>query len=127
MSGAQCHALVGPKIPIVGVPSAAATCSRPESFETAPFAAAVPNARVPDLQPLDQVARMIARASFVVGVDTGLLHLAAALSVPLVAIFTGTEPGQHGPLGGGKIEVVGALGELPSVEDVSAAVQRITP
>ena len=66
------------------------------------IAAAVPNARVPDLQPLDQVARMIARATCVVGVDTGLLHVAAALGVPLAAIFIGTEPGQHGPLGGGK-------------------------
>ena len=43
------------------------------------------------------MARLVARASFVVGVDTGLLHLAAALGVPLVAIFLGTEPGQHGP------------------------------
>ena len=35
LSGAQCQGLVGPKMPIVGVPSAAATCSRPESFDTA--------------------------------------------------------------------------------------------
>src|SRR3954452_6098108 len=45
------------------------------------IAAAVPNARVPERQPLDAVARLVARASFVVGVDTGLLHLAAALGV----------------------------------------------
>ncbi len=30
LSGAQCHGLVGPKMPIAGVSSAAATCSRPE-------------------------------------------------------------------------------------------------
>lgn len=98
-----------------------------ERRRSAGIASAVPNARVPDLQPLDQVARMIARASFVVGVDTGLLHLAAALSVPLVAIFTGTEPGQHGPLGAGKIEIVGARGDTPPVDDVAAAVERIAP
>ena len=40
LSGAQCHGLVGPKMPIVGVPSAAATCSSPESFETATSEAA---------------------------------------------------------------------------------------
>lgn len=91
------------------------------------IATAVPNATVPDLQPLDQVARLIARAALVVGVDTGLLHVAAALGVPLAAIFLGTEPDQHGPLGGGKIEVVGALGAMPSVADVSAAVERIAP
>jgi heptosyltransferase I len=89
------------------------------------IAAAVPNATVPGLQPLDQVARMIARAAFVVGVDTGLLHVAAALGVPLAAIFLGTEPGQHGPLGSGKIEIVGALGAVPSVSEVSTALERI--
>src|SRR4051812_46523004 len=89
--------------------------------------AAVPNASVPDLQPLDQVARMIARAAFVVGVDTGLLHVAAALGVPLVAIFVGTEPGQHGPLGAGKIEIVGTVGAIPSVDEVTAAADQITP
>ena len=90
------------------------------------IAAASPAARVPERQPLAAVARMIARSAFVVGVDTGLLHLAAALNVPLVAIFTGTEPDQHGPLGSGKIEIVGALDAMPSLEDVGAAVERIT-
>src|SRR4051812_1015972 len=99
--------------------------SEAERRRSAEIVAAVPNASVPDLQPLDQVARMIARAAFVVGVDTGLLHVAAALGVPLVAIFVGTEPGQHGPLGAGKIEIVGTLGAMPSVDEVSAAVERI--
>src|SRR6202043_237047 len=35
LSGAQCQGLVGPKIPIECVPSAAATWRRPESLETA--------------------------------------------------------------------------------------------
>ena len=34
LSGAQCHGLVGPKMPTVGVPIAADTCTRPESFDT---------------------------------------------------------------------------------------------
>src|SRR6202040_1683463 len=34
LSGAQCQGLVGPKMPIEGVPSAAATCNRPESLDT---------------------------------------------------------------------------------------------
>ena len=96
-----------------------------ERQRSAEIAAAVPGARAPDYQPLDGVARMIARAAFVVGVDTGLLHLAAALGVPLVAIFVGTEPGQHGPLGAGRIEIVGGLGQMPSLDEVRAAVERI--
>jgi heptosyltransferase-1 len=101
--------------------------SEAERRRSMEIATAVPNAKVPDLQPLDQVARMIARAAFVVGVDTGLLHVAAALGVPLAAIFVGTEPKQHGPLGAGKIEIVGALGAMPTVAEVSAAVERIAP
>ena len=88
------------------------------------IAAALPDADVPDLQPLDAVARLIAGASLVVGVDTGLLHLAGALNVPLVAIFVGSEPGLTGPMGQGPIAVIGGKGELPSASAVIAAVDR---
>src|SRR6202521_1011124 len=47
------------------------------------LAAALPDARVPPRQPLDQMAQLIAGAALVVGVDTGLLHLAAAFRVPI--------------------------------------------
>ena len=43
------------------------------------------------------------------------------------AIFIGTEPGQHGPLGANRIEIVGALGIMPTIEEVNAAVDRIAP
>ena len=71
------------------------------------MAAALSNARAPERQPLDRMAALIARARFVIGVDTGLIHLAAALGVPLVAIFTASEPGLTGPMGLGPIAVVG--------------------
>jgi len=99
--------------------------TEPERARSAAIAAAVPDAVVPERIALDGVARMIARAALVVGVDTGLLHLAAALGVPLVAIFAGTEPRQHGPLGSGRIEIVGASGAPPSLADVSLALERI--
>jgi heptosyltransferase-1 len=89
------------------------------------IAAATPRARVPDRAPLDAVARLIAGASFVVGVDTGLLHLAAALGVPLVAIFAASEPGLTGPMGAGAMDVLGAKGAPPSVGEVNEAVVRI--
>ena len=81
--------------------------------------------RVPLRRPLDQMVHVLAGARFVVGVDTGLMHLAAALGVPLVAIFAGTMPRQHGPLGTGKIEIIGASGAPPSLGDVSLALERI--
>ena len=85
------------------------------------LAAQLPAAKVPDRVPLDRVASLLAGASVVVGVDTGLLHLAAALAVPLVAIFVGSEPGLTGPMGQGPISIVGGKGNLPSVEEVASA------
>jgi heptosyltransferase I len=89
------------------------------------IASGIARARVPERRPLDDVARLIAGASFVVGVDTGLMHLAAALGVPLVAIFADSEPGLTGPVGRGPIEVLGDKGAPPGVEDVLAAVRPI--
>ncbi len=89
------------------------------------LAAALPRARVPERQPLDSVARLIAGAEFVVGVDTGLLHLAAALGVPLVAIFAGSQPRLTGPVGNGPLAVLGTHGAPPSVGEVHEALQRI--
>ena len=87
------------------------------------LAATLPRARVPERAPLDAVAKLIAGAQFVVGVDTGLMHLAAALGVPLVAIFIGSKPGLTGPVGSGPITVLGTHGAPPSVEEVVAAAQ----
>lgn len=91
------------------------------------IAAALPHARVPDRASLDAVARLIGGAQFVVGVDTGLLHLAAALAVPLVAIFTGSKPALTGPVGSGPLTVLGAYGAPPSVDEVKQSVERINP
>lgn len=82
-------------------------------------------ADVPERQPLDAMARLLAGAAVVVGVDTGLVHLAAALRVPLVALFTGSEPRLTGPMGSGPIAVVGRNGGVPSVVDVVAAAERV--
>jgi heptosyltransferase-1 len=89
------------------------------------IAAGVSGARVPARAPLDAVARLIAGAECVVGVDTGLLHLAAAFGVPLVAIFAGSQPALTGPVGSGPIAVLGGPGAPPSLADVLEAVATI--
>ena len=91
------------------------------------IAAALARVRVPERAPLDKVAGLIAGAQLVVGVDTGLMHLAAALSVPLVAIFCGSRPGLTGPVGTGPLAVLGDEGSMPSVEEVRAAVDKVVP
>jgi lipopolysaccharide heptosyltransferase I len=100
--------------------------TRAERARSQRVAAAVGEAaHVPDRQPLDQMARLIAGAAFVVGVDTGLLHLAAALGVPLAAIFVASEPGLTGPAGQGPIAVVGGKHGQPSPAEVLAACGRL--
>lgn len=91
------------------------------------IAASLPHARVPPRAPLDEVARLIAGADFVVGVDTGLLHLAAAFGVPLTAIFAGSEPQLTGPVGSGPLAILGTHGAPPSVEAVTEAVKATMP
>lgn len=84
-------------------------------------------ARVVDRLPLDGVAKLIAGASFVIGVDTGIMHLAAALGVPLVAIFAGSQPKLTGPVGPGPMDIVGTRGRAPSVDEVAQALVRVAP
>jgi heptosyltransferase-1 len=90
------------------------------------IASGLSRASVPEREPLDAVARLIAGASYVVGVDTGLLHLAAALQVPLVGIFCGSDPHLTRPVGSGPIEVLGARGQRPSLAEVRASLDGIT-
>jgi len=99
--------------------------SEAERARSQRLAAALPHARVPQRAPLDAVARLIAGAQFVVGVDTGLMHLAAALGVPLVAIFAGSKPGLTGPVGAGPITALGAEEAPPSLGAVVDAVGRL--
>jgi heptosyltransferase I len=96
-----------------------------ERERSARVAAALGEARVPERAPLDGVARLIAGASFVIGVDTGLLHLAAALGVPLVGLFVGSEPRLTGPRGIGPMAVLGGPAAMPSAQEVVAALDRI--
>jgi heptosyltransferase-1 len=97
-----------------------------ERDRSARIAAALDHGRVPQRGRLDAAARLIAGASFVIGVDTGLLHLAAALGVPLVGIFVGSEPVLTRPMGMGPIAVVGRKGAMPSAREVVAALDQVS-
>ncbi len=100
--------------------------SEKERARSERIAAHLLRARVPERAPLDEVARLIAGAQFVVGVDTGLMHLAAALSVPLVAIFAGSRPSLTGPVSNGPLAVLGGDDTSPSVDEVRQAVEKVT-
>jgi heptosyltransferase-1 len=54
---------------------------------------------------LGELAAVIARASGVVGVDTGLVHLAAALGTPCVTLYGATDPGLIGTVGDAQVHL----------------------
>ena len=70
---------------------------------------------------LSEAAALLAHASGVVGVDTGLTHLAVALGVPTVGIYCATSPRLTGLHGGDLAVNLGAPGAPPEVEAVAAA------
>ncbi len=54
---------------------------------------------------LGELAAVIAAASGVVGVDTGLVHLAAALGTPCVTLYGATDPGLIGTVGDAQLHL----------------------
>lgn len=67
---------------------------------------------------LGDLADVMAQARMVVGIDTGLAHLAAALKVPVVGIYVQTDPHLTGLFGDGTVINLGGPGHAPSVRDV---------
>ncbi|WP_162232545.1 lipopolysaccharide heptosyltransferase I, partial [Methylogaea oryzae] len=63
------------------------------------IAAACSNSRVLPRLNLTQLAGLLAQSHGVIGVDTGLAHLGAALGVPGVALYTATFPALTGARG----------------------------
>ena len=54
---------------------------------------------------LGELAAVIAAAGAVVGVDTGLVHLAAALGTPCITLYGSTDPGLIGTLGESQLQL----------------------
>jgi heptosyltransferase-1 len=82
------------------------------------IASALPQAEVAPRMTLEQLARLFARAQAVIGVDTGLTHLAAALGAQTVGIYCGSDPALTGIYGAPRATNVGALGVAPGAAEV---------
>jgi heptosyltransferase I len=78
------------------------------------------NASVPSRMPLGEIGALLANAKSVVGLDTGLTHLAAALGARTVGIYCGSDPALTG-LHGLQAANVGRAGAPPSVAEVVKA------
>lgn len=81
---------------------------------------------VPPRMGLAALSAVLARARAVVGVDTGLSHLAVALGVPTVGIYASTDPALTGLYGGtAALRNLGGLSGAPTEETVRAALEPL--
>jgi heptosyltransferase-1 len=85
-----------------------------------------PGAICPPRMGISALARLLSGARFVVGVDTGLAHLAAALGVPTIGIFCGSDPVRTGLYGAPRARNLGAPGAPPEPSQVLAALEAIS-
>ena len=93
-----------------------------EAARSERLAHGIVGARAAARQTLSETASLLARADLVCGVDTGLVHLAAALGVPTIALFVATDPELAGVArAGGHARDIGGTGSVPSPEQVIAA------
>ena len=89
-----------------------------ERARAARLAAAVPGAVAAPPLSIRDLAGVIGRATIAIGVDTGLAHLATALRIPTIALYTATDPALTGVLGAGFFRNLGCIGLTPSVGEV---------
>ena len=96
-----------------------------ERRRSARIATAIPGAVVPPRMALAELARLARDAHCVIGVDTGLAHLAAALEVPVVGLYCGSDPALTGLHGNGRVRNLGSAGRPPTVGEVQAALAEL--
>lgn len=89
------------------------------------LAAQLAGAVIPPALRLDEAAGLLAGAQAVIGVDTGLTHLAAALGVPTVGIYCATDPAATGIYGCERAVNLGGIGAPPTVDEVNAALRKL--
>ena len=89
------------------------------------LAAAIPAAIAPPRLNLNEAAALLGGAQVVVGVDTGLSHLAVALGVPTVGVYTATDPELTGLYAGRRMINLGNVDQAPSVAEVTVALNQV--
>ncbi len=72
-----------------------------------------PICRVPLRMSLTECAQLLQSALFVVGVDTGLTHLAAALGKPTISLYGATAASRYGPYWSSSAINLGEVGRWP--------------
>lgn len=73
---------------------------------------------VPPFLSVAEAANSLSQAEIVVGLDTGLTHLAAAHGRTTIGIYCDHEPGLAGITGPGQVQSLGGKGQVPSLQAV---------
>lgn len=101
--------------------------SEAEHLRAQQIAEAVPHAAVLPRMRLNELASVLAGSRAAIGVDTGLVHLAVALKVPTIALYTDTDPSLTGiyPGAGASAINLGGKANAPDVESVIQALATL--
>ena len=110
--------------------SAGVSCVLPwgsdrERERSARLTARLRDAVVPPALGLDDLAGLLAGAEVVIGVDTGLTHLAAALGIPTIGIYCATDPAATGIYGCARAVNLGGVGTPPALDEVLNALEQL--
>lgn len=73
---------------------------------------------------LTDIARLLARARLMVGLDSGLTHLSAGLGRPTIGIYKASTPVRTPLQGSGYTASLGERGHAPSAERVIEAIDH---
>jgi ADP-heptose:LPS heptosyltransferase len=77
-----------------------------------------------DLFPLPILATLIERCNLFISVDTGAMHLSAAVRTPTLALFLDSDPNKFGPRGETHRIIYSADGNIP-VDTVKKAIKDL--
>jgi heptosyltransferase-1 len=89
------------------------------------LAARIPDAIVTPRMRLTEAAALLARARIVIGVDTGLVHLATAVGTPTIGLYGGSDPAKNGLYAATPIANLGHEGAPPAVDEVIRQVEAM--
>ncbi len=108
-----------------GLPVLLAWGDQKERLVAEELAAGIPNARVLPKLSMQDAMILAQRASLVVGVDTGLTHIAAAFCRPTVEIYCDSPRWKTEGNWSPNIINCGDVGQSPSLTEVDAAVAKL--
>ena len=82
------------------------------------------HAHVQPRSTLTELAQLMARARIMVGLDSGLTHLSAALGIDTIGIYKASTPVRTPLVGSGYTASLGDRGKEPSAQTVLAAIDQ---